>query len=151
MRLSELEQTRKKVLQINTVKDFRCLTNLANITITTFNFPRKGKYILQLKLHERENDMNREDAYYEPDDSEDRTDEIEERVATLMKTKVYDPFIAGNIVEAMGELSVQQAEDLQDCLDLKDFEMIGRKIWAITYDYMERYALEQAENEICED
>ena len=95
--------------------------------------------------------MNREDAYYEPDDSEDRTDEIEERVATLMKTKAYDPFIAGNIVEAMGELSVQQAEDLQDCLDLKDFEMIGRKIWAITYDYMERYALEQTENEICED
>jgi len=92
--------------------------------------------------------MNRADAYYEPEDFDDRWDEIEERAWQLMKTPQFDPYQAGNISEMMGELSVDMAKDLQAILDTHDFEQIGRKIWAMTYDYMEKYAKDQAEGEL---
>jgi hypothetical protein len=104
-----------------------------------FNFTRK----------ESEMGMNREDAYYEPDDYDDRTDEIEELTWQLMKKGAdYDPNRAGAVAEALSELSVDDAEALQDVIDTGNYEMIGRKIMTMTFEYMERYAKQSAEFQV---
>ena len=93
--------------------------------------------------------MSRHDAYYEPDDYDDRSDEIEERTWQLMKVGAeYDPKDASRVAEALGELDVDTAKALQDCIDTGNYETIGRKIMMITFDYMERFAKDAAENEI---
>ena len=93
--------------------------------------------------------MNRHDAYYEPEDYDDRTDEIEERAWQLMKKGAsYDPNTAGAVSEAMGELDVDTAKALQDCIDTGNYEQIGRKMMMIAFDYMERFAKDSAEREL---
>lgn len=93
--------------------------------------------------------MSRHDAYYEPDDYDDRSDEIEERTWELMKIGgEYDYRTAGAISEALGDMGVDDAKALQDVIDTGDYEQIGRKIVMMAMDYMERYAKETAENEI---
>jgi hypothetical protein len=90
--------------------------------------------------------MSRHDAYYEPDDYDDRSDEIEERTWELMKAGgEYDPKNVHKVLEALGEISVDTANALQDAIDTDNFELIGRKIMSIAFDYLERYAQEQAE------
>lgn len=91
--------------------------------------------------------MLNNDRYYEPEDDEPNSDEIEYRTAELMKTKQYDPYQASNVIEALHEMSHKNVEALQLILDTKDFTAIGRKIWSLTYDYMEGYALAEAESE----
>lgn len=93
--------------------------------------------------------MSRHDAYYEPDDYDDRSDEIEERTWELMKIGgEYDYRTSGAISEALGDMGVDDAKALQDVIDTGDYEQIGRKIVIMAMDYMERYAKETAENEI---
>ena len=93
--------------------------------------------------------MSRHDAYYEPEDYDDRSDEIEHRTYELMKVGAeYDPKDASRVAEALGELDVDTANALQDCIDSGNYEMIGRKIMMITFDYMEKFAKSAAENEI---
>ena len=93
--------------------------------------------------------MNRADAYYEPDDYDDRSDEIEERAWELMKVGgQYDYRTSGAIAEALSELDRDTAQALQDVIDIGDFAMIGRKIMSISMDYMEHFAKNTAENEI---
>jgi hypothetical protein len=45
-------------------------------------------------------------------------------------------------------MGVDDAKALQDVIDTGDFEMIGRKVTNMAYEYMERFALDSAENEI---
>jgi hypothetical protein len=90
--------------------------------------------------------MSMHDRYYEPED-EPNDDEIRFRTDELMRTKEYDAYEAGNMIEAMTEMSVADAEALQLVLDTKDHLAIGRKIWDITYSYMEKYAESQAISE----
>ena len=93
--------------------------------------------------------MNRTDAYYEPQDYDDRTDEIEERTWQLMKPGAeYDPKDASRIQEALSEMSANDADSLQIALDTGNFEIIGRKIMSMTFDYMEHFAKDAAESEI---
>lgn len=93
--------------------------------------------------------MSRHDAYYEPDDYDDRSDEIESRTWELMKVGAeYDFKTASAISEAMGELDVKTAQALQDAINTGDYEQIGRKILMIASDYMETFAKSAAENEI---
>lgn len=93
--------------------------------------------------------MSRHDAYYEPNDSGDNSDEIDELTWQLMKAGAeYDPNDASRVAEALSELDVDTAKALQDCIDTEDYEKIGRKIMMITFDYMERFAKDQAEREI---
>lgn len=102
-------------------------------------------------IHEKEQEMgmNREDAYYEPEDSDDHSDEIEARAWELMKVGAkYDYRTTQAINEALGELDRDTDKALQEVLDMGDYKAIGRKIISIAYDFMERYAVEQAENEI---
>lgn len=93
--------------------------------------------------------MSRHDVYYEPDDYDDRSDEIEERTWELMKKGgKLDYRTAGAISEALSEMSVDDAKALQDVLDTEDYEKIGRKLVMMSMDYMERIAKEWAEGEI---
>lgn len=93
--------------------------------------------------------MSRHDAYYEPDDYDDRSDEIDERTYQLMKDGAeYDPNDASRVAEALGELDADKAAALQAMIDTKDYEKIGRKIMMLTFDYMEKFAKDAAENEI---
>lgn len=86
------------------------------------------------------------DNYYEPE-YDPRSDEIEHRTGELMNTPEYNAYISNHIAEALSEMSIEQAESLQDVLDTKDFHKIGRKIWSMTYDYMEKFAKHAAETE----
>jgi hypothetical protein len=96
--------------------------------------------------------MNRADAYYEPQDYDDRTDEIEERTWQLTKPGAeFDHKNAGRVLEALGEISLADVESLQDAIDTNNFELIGRKIMSISFEYMESIAKEIAETEINEE
>lgn len=93
--------------------------------------------------------MSKHDAYYEPQDYDDRTDEIEHRTYELMKVGgEYDYRTTQAIAEAMGDLDTKGADALQAMIDTGDYEKIGRKIMMMASDYMERFAKDAAENEI---
>jgi len=93
--------------------------------------------------------MSKHDAYYEPQDYDDRSDEIEHRTYELMKVGgEYDYRTTQAIAEAMGDLDAQGADALQAMIDTGDYEKIGRKIMMMASDYMERFAKDAAENEI---
>ena len=93
--------------------------------------------------------MNRHDAYYEPDDYDDRSDEIEERTWELMKIGgKFDYRTSGAISEALSEMGVNDAQALQDVIDSGDFEQLGRKVITMAMEYMEHHAKEIAEFEI---
>ena len=92
--------------------------------------------------------MSRHDAYYEPDDYDDRTDEIDERTWELMKVGAdYDYRTSGAVAEALGDLDTKNAGYLQAIIDTGDYEQIGRKVMMMALDYMERFARNAAENE----
>ena len=93
--------------------------------------------------------ISRHDAYYEPDDYDDRSDEIEERTWQLMKVgATYDYRTSGAISEALSEMGVDDAKALQDVIDSGNFEHIGRKIMMMAEAYMEHFAKDTAESEI---
>ena len=93
--------------------------------------------------------MNRHDAYYEPNDYDDRSDEIEEITWNLMKKGAeYDYRTTQAISEAMGDLDKEKADALQEMIDTGDYEKIGRKVMMMALDYMERFAKDAAESEI---
>lgn len=89
------------------------------------------------------------DHYYEPDDYDDRSDEIDERTYELMKPGAeYDYRTTQAVSEAMGDLDTERADALQAIIDTQDYEQIGRKVMMMALDYMERFAKDAAENEI---
>jgi len=93
--------------------------------------------------------MNRADAYYEPDDHDDCSDEIEERTWQLMKVGgKFDYRTSGAISEALSEMGVKESEALQAVIDTGDYGLIGKKIVMMAMDYMEHHAKEVAEFEI---
>jgi hypothetical protein len=93
--------------------------------------------------------MSKHDAYYEPYDYDDRSDEIEERTWQLMKPKaMYDYKTSGAIAEALSEMGKDESQALQNAIDSGNFELIGRKVLSMAHDYMERFAKDTAENEI---
>ena len=93
--------------------------------------------------------MSKHDAYYEPQDYDNRSDEIEHRTYELMKVGAkYDYRTASAIAEALSELDIAGADSFQAMIDTGDYEKIGRKVMMMTLDYMERFAKDAAENEI---
>jgi len=93
--------------------------------------------------------MSRHDAYYEPDDYDDRTDEIEARAWELMKVGgKFDYRTSGAISEALGDMGVKDSENLQAVIDSGDHEALGRKLISMACEYMEGHAKEVAEFEI---
>jgi len=93
--------------------------------------------------------MNRHDAYYEPNDYDDRSDEIEERTWQLMKPGAeWDYRKTQAISEALSEMGVDDDKALQAVIDTGDYEQIGRKVMMMALDYYERFAKDTAESEI---
>ena len=93
--------------------------------------------------------MNRADAYYEPNDYDDRSDEIEERTWQLMKIGgKFDYRTSGAMSEALSEMGVDDSNALQAAIDTGDYEQIGRKLVMMAMEYMEHHAKEVAEFEI---
>ena len=93
--------------------------------------------------------MNRADAYYEPDDYDDRSDEIEERAWQMLKVGgKFDYRTTSAIAEMLSELGTDDDKAIQAVIDSGDYEALGRKLIAMSCDYMERFALEVAEFEI---
>ena len=93
--------------------------------------------------------MSRHDAYYEPDDYDDRTDEIEERTWELLKVGgKFDYRTTSAIAEMLSELGVDDSKAIQDVIDSGDYKALGRKLISMSCDYHERYAREIAEFEI---
>lgn len=93
--------------------------------------------------------MSRHDAYYEPDDYDDRSDEIEERTWELMKIGgQFDYRTTQAISEALSEIGVDDDKALQDVIDSGNYEALGRKLIGLAMEYMEHHAKEVAEFEI---
>jgi hypothetical protein len=93
--------------------------------------------------------MSRHDAYYEPEDYDNRSDEIEERAWELMKVGgKFDYRTTSAIAEALSEMGVDDDKALQAVIDSGDYEALGRKLIAMSCDYMEKIATEVAEFEI---
>lgn len=93
--------------------------------------------------------ISRHDAYYEPDDYDDRSDEIEARAWELMKPGAeWDYRTTQAIAEAMGDLDSDRADALQSVIDTGDYEKIGRKVMMMALDYYEQFAESAAESEI---
>ena len=93
--------------------------------------------------------MSKHDAYYEPEDYDTRSDEIEHRTYELMKVGAkYDYRTASAIAEALSELDVAGSDSLQAMIDTGDYEKIGRKVMMMALDYMELFAKDAAESEI---
>ena len=93
--------------------------------------------------------MYNNNNYYEPDDYDDRTDEIEELTWQLMKPgSQYDPKTYNAVTEAFCEMDKEMADALQDAIDTNNYELIGRKVMGLAFDYMERFAKQAAEDSI---
>jgi len=93
--------------------------------------------------------MSRHDAYYEPEDYDDRSDEIEERTWELIKVGgKFDYRTSSAIAEALSEMDVDTDKALQDAINSGDYEQIGRKVINMAMEYMEHIARDVAEYEI---
>ena len=93
--------------------------------------------------------ISRHDAYYEPEDDYNNSDEFDYEVSQLMKSGAeYDYRTTQAIAEAMGDLDKDRAEALQAMIDTNDYEKIGRKVMMMALDYMERFAKDAAETEL---
>ena len=51
------------------------------------------------------------------------------------------------IAETLSELDKDSAKSLQDVIDSRNYEALGRKIISMSCDYMEKLAMQVAENE----
>ena len=89
------------------------------------------------------------DHYYEPDDHDDRSDEIEERTWQMLKVGgKFDYRTTSAIAEMLSELGTDDDKAIQAVIDSGNYEALGRKLIAMSCDYMERFAKDVAENEI---
>ena len=87
--------------------------------------------------------MSRHDAYYEPEDDYMDYDEIYSEVADLMKDE-YNPCNWENFNEAFA--ATQNKDDiafLEQALEKRDFEALGRKLWNMSFEYWESFATDK--------
>ena len=91
--------------------------------------------------------MSRHDAYYEPED--DDSDLLDERVAELLKSD-YDPTEYSNFSEGICEANESDREAVEDILKQStiDYEALGRKLFCMAYDYMEKFAENHAQEDL---
>ncbi len=88
--------------------------------------------------------MSRHDAYYEPEDDYCDSDEFAYEVDELLKDE-YSPSKWDNFCEAFaGVQDPELVSQLEEMLEKRDFENLGRKLWGITYDHCEKWAIEKA-------
>lgn len=88
--------------------------------------------------------MNRHDAYYEPEDDYMDSDELQAEVADMMKDDDYNPTKWGNFNEAFAATqNKDDIEALEEMLEKRDFEALGRKLWNMSYEYWEGFATDK--------
>jgi predicted nucleotidyltransferase len=81
-------------------------------------------------------------------DNEDEEIYIEERVPELMRTKDYDPSDVSHMAEAISEASAIDQETIRDFIERKEWDKLGAKLFYMTYEYMEKYATNEAQREV---
>lgn len=95
--------------------------------------------------------MSRHDAYYEPQDDYDNSEEFEYEVSELMANDgVNSPNNYINFAEAIYEASKADAEAVEDilCQNPINYEALGRKLYTMAFDYMEKRSINQVQNGI---
>ena len=81
-------------------------------------------------------------------DNSDEDEYIENRVCELLKTDEYDPDHVAHIAEAIGEASETDQQIIRDFIEQDKWAELGRKLFCMSYEYMEKFATSQAESEI---
>lgn len=91
--------------------------------------------------------MNRHDAYYEPED--DDSDLLSERISELMKSD-YNPEQYDHFAEAISEAKQSDREAVEMILQQSpiNYEALGRKLFGMAYDYMEKFAENHAQEDL---
>lgn len=86
--------------------------------------------------------MNREDAYYEPEDDYEDSEEFQWEVDELMKSEL-NPDDYGIFAEAIYEADKKDREAVEDilCQSRINFEALGRKLYDMAYSYAEGIAI----------
>lgn len=79
---------------------------------------------------------------------EDEEIYIEQRVDELMDESDFDPSDVGHMAEAISEASKEDQETIRDYIEQKDWEKLGRKLYCMTYEYMEHFAESRAQSEV---
>ena len=91
--------------------------------------------------------MHSHDRYYEPED-DNSGDLIEERMAELMKGD-YSPDKYSNFAEAINEADKENAKAVEAILQQADIDYtaLGRKLYCMAYEYMERISENHAQED----
>jgi len=91
--------------------------------------------------------MTMHDRYYEPED--DDSDLLAERISELMKSD-YDPTEYAHFAEAISEAKQSDCEAVEDILKQPtiNYEALGRKLFCMAYDYMEKFAENHAQEDL---
>jgi hypothetical protein len=91
--------------------------------------------------------MTMHDRYYEPED--DDTDLLNERISELMKSE-YSPNQYDHFAEAISEAAKSNREAVEMILQQRpiNYEALGRKLFGMAYDYMEKFAENHAQEDL---
>jgi len=90
--------------------------------------------------------MSRHDSLYEPVEDYTVSDGIKCEVYELLKDE-YNPCNWGNFCEAFeGVQDPEVVTQLEEMLEKRDFEALGRKLWSLSYDYHENHAIDTVLN-----
>ena len=91
--------------------------------------------------------MSMHDRYYEPED--DDSDLLDERIADLLNTD-YDPTEYHNFAESISEANESDRQAVEDIIKQStiDYEALGRKLFCMAYDYMEKFAENHAQEDL---
>lgn len=81
-------------------------------------------------------------------DSSDEDEYIDNRVIELLKEEDYDPTDVGHIAEAVSEASETDQQIIRDYIEQDNWQELGRKLFCMSYEYMEKFATSQAQSEV---
>jgi hypothetical protein len=100
-----------------------------------------------LYLQNRRLLMINNDRYYEPED--DDSDLLDERIADLMKTD-YNPEEYDHFAEGISEAKQSDREAVEMILQQSpiNYEALGRKLYFMAYEYMEKFAENHAQEDL---
>ena len=90
--------------------------------------------------------MSMHDRYYEPED-DDSGDFIDSRTQELLNTDDYDPALVHHLAEAISEASAEDQETIKDFIAKSEWENLGRKLYYMSHEYMEKFAESHAIDE----
>lgn len=88
--------------------------------------------------------MNREDAYYEPEEPNDMDAAISGRTIELLNTAEYDPTDVYHMAEAIAEASEADQQIIRDYIANGDWHKLGMKLYYMSHEYMEKFAESRA-------